>query len=218
MKRHLEFPSYERLESIIMKNAILAIALASAGWFAVPASAQTADTSGFFINGNIGQSNLSKTDYDDDDAGYAANLGYRWTVAPNALIGIEGGYTRLGSFAPRYGFGFLGEADIKGWNLGINGHFNLTSNWYISARGGLFRTDLRGSYINSTGSATPGGPPVYGVTHIADTSNQWYAGAGFGYDFNSHLSVGLNYDYYKADKNGLDISPDMVSVSAEYRF
>jgi OOP family OmpA-OmpF porin/outer membrane immunogenic protein len=30
--------------------------------------------------------------------------------------------------------------------------------------------------------------------------------------------VGLNYDYYDAKKDRVDLSTDMVSVSAEYRF
>jgi OOP family OmpA-OmpF porin/outer membrane immunogenic protein len=51
---------------------------------------------------------------------------------------------------------------------------------------------------------------------LDDTS--WYGGAGLGYDFNSHVSVGLNYDYYDAKKDNVNLSTDMVSVSAEYRF
>ena len=66
----------------------------------------------------------------------------------------------------------------------------------------------------STASSCSGGTAVY----VDDTSNKYYAGAGFGYDFSNNLSVGLNYDYYKADKNGLYLDPSLVSVSAEYRF
>ena len=51
---------------------------------------------------------------------------------------------------------------------------------------------------------------------LDDTS--WYAGAGFGYNFSNNMSVGLNYDYFDAKKNKVDLSTDMVSVSAEYRF
>ena len=191
-----------------MKNAVLAIALTTAGLAALPA-AHAADNSGFFVNGNIGQSNLSKGAYDDNDTGYGANVGYRWAVAPNVLIGVEGGYTDLGSVSPKsaYAGAGLGDASVKGWTLGANGHFNVTDNWYVSGRAGLFHSDIRGGYLVA-------GLPV----SVDDTSNKWYAGAGFGYDFNNNLSVGLNYDYYKANKNGLNISPDLVSVSAEYRF
>lgn len=193
-----------------MRNTVLAIALASAGLFAIPSLSHAANASGFFINGNIGQSNLDKGAYDDNDTGYAANIGYRWAVAPNALIGVEGGYTKLGSFSPKGSFRGLGlgSADIKGWTLGANGHFNLTDNWYLSGRAGFFRADVRGSYLDGAGL------PV----RVDDSANKWYAGAGFGYDFNNNFSVGLNYDYYKANKNGLDFNPSLVSVSAEYRF
>lgn len=202
-----------------MRNTALAIALASIGLFAIPSLSHADSTNGFFINGNVGQSNLSNGAYDDSDTGYGANFGYRWAVAPSALIGIEGGYTKLGSFGTKDRYNGLGitNADVKGWNLGVNGHFNLNENWYVSGRAGLFHASTRGEFINSM-VVNPDGSTVYGITHVDDTSNKWYAGAGFGYDFNNNFSVGLNYDYYKASKNGLDFGPDLVSVSAEYRF
>ena len=193
-----------------MKNTILAIALATTGLLALPAIGHAADTSGFFINGNVGQSNLSKGAYDDTDTGYSANFGYRWAVAPNALLGLEGGYTDLGSISPKSSYSTygLGDAKVNGWNLGVNAHVNVTDNWYLSGRTGLFRADIKGGYLDDLGV------PV----RVDDTSNKWYAGAGVGYDFNNNFSLGLNYDYYKTDKNGLTFNPDMVSVSGEYRF
>ena len=192
-----------------MKNTLIAIALSTAGLTAIPLTSHAADTSGFFINGNIGQSNVSKGLYDDDDTGFAGNVGYRWAVTPSVLLGVEGGYTDLGKFSTKNSFNGLGVPDLKlkGWNLGVNGHFNITDNWYVSGRTGFFSADVKGDTLE-------GGQLV----HVDDTADKWYAGAGFGYDFNNNLSVGLNYDYYKADKNNLDLSADMVSVSAEYRF
>ncbi|MDR3386247.1 MAG: porin family protein [Rudaea sp.] len=195
-----------------MKNTLLAIALASAGMIAAPAISHAADgtNAGFFVNGNVGQSNLDKGAYDDNDTGYGGNVGYRWALNPSVAVGVEGGYTKLGSFDPTSAFSGLGlgRAQVQGWNAGVNGHFNITPNWYVSARGGLFRGDLKGSLVNADGTST----------YVDDTSNKYYAGAGFGYDFSTNLSVGLNYDYYKVDKDGLNFNPDMVSVSAEYRF
>jgi OOP family OmpA-OmpF porin/outer membrane immunogenic protein len=126
------------------------------------------------------------------------------------LLGVEGGYTDLGSFSAKNRYSGLGipDAELKGWNLGVNGHFNVTDNWYISGRTGWFRGDVKGGYLDPAGTAV----------RVDDTSDKWYAGAGFGYDFNTNLSVGLNYDYYKANKNHLDVNSDLVSVSAEYRF
>jgi opacity protein-like surface antigen len=196
-----------------MKNTVLAIALAAAGLAAAPAISQAqegnAGNSGFFINGNVGQSNLSKGAYDDNDVGYAVNGGYRWALNPNVAIGLEGGYTDLGKFKANDSPSTAGlpDAKVSGWNVGVDGHFNINPNWYVSARGGLFRGDVKGAYLAGT-------TPVY----VDDTSTKYYAGAGFGYDFSNNMSVGLNYDYYKVDKAGLSFDPSLVSVSAEYRF
>jgi len=192
-----------------MKNTLLAIALATAGLAAIPLTSHAADNnSGFFINGNVGDSNVSKGLYDDDDTGFGANVGYRWAVAPNVLLGIEGGYTDLGSISPKKQFQTAPDAEISGWNLGANGHFNITPNWYVSGRAGFFRADVKGGYFDPSGA----------LVRVDDNTNKWYAGAGFGYDFSNNFGIGLNYDYYKADKSNLDLSADMISVSAEYRF
>jgi OOP family OmpA-OmpF porin/outer membrane immunogenic protein len=202
-----------------MRNTVFAIALAAAGFGIMPASSYAqegnAGNSAFFINGNVGQSNLSKGAYDDSDVGYGVNVGYRWAFNPNVAIGVEGGYTDLGSFKTKDSLSGAGipDAKINGWTLGLNGHFNINPNWYISARGGFFRSDVKGTYFTG-GNYGSGGAAVY----VDDTSSKYYAGAGFGYDFSNNLSVGLNYDYYKADKGGLYLDPSLVSVSAEYRF
>jgi opacity protein-like surface antigen len=194
-----------------MKNTLFAIALATAGLTAIPLTSHAADQSGFFINGNVGDSNVSKGLYDDDDTGFGANVGYRWAVVPNVLLGVEGGYTDLGKFSTKNSFSGLGipDAELKGWNLGANGHFNITDNWYVSGRAGFFRADVKGGYVD---------PFSGNVVHVDDTGNKWYAGAGFGYDFSNNFGIGLNYDYYKADKSNLDLNADLISVSAEYRF
>lgn len=46
----------------------------------------------------------------------------------------------------------------------------------------------------------------------------WYAGAGVGYNLGEHFSIGANYDHYNAKKFEVDLSTDMASVNAEYRF
>src|SRR5262249_7472 len=101
----------------------------------------------------------------------------------------------------------LPDAKVSGWTAGVNGHFNLNPNWYISARGGLFRGDVKGSYVNGTTAI-----------YVDDTSTNYYPVPAFGYDFSNNFSVGLNYDYYKVDKAGLSLDPSLVSVSGEYRF
>src|SRR5690606_16967352 len=129
-----------------MKTTLLAAAIAATGALVVPALGHAQAHDGLFINGNIGQATLDEGPFDDDDTGFGANIGYRWAVSPNALIGIEGGYTDLGSYSATllYPDGAIGraKADITGWNIGANGHFNFTPNWYVSGRAGWFRADL----------------------------------------------------------------------------
>lgn len=193
-----------------MKNTLFAVALA-AGLAALPVASHAAEKGGFFVNGNVGQANVDRGVYDDDDTGYGVNAGYRWALSPNVAIGVEGGYTDLGKYSPKnlvfIGGAALGNAELKGWTAGVNGHFNLNDNWYLSGRGGLFRADVKGDYLAN-------GVPV----RVDDTSNKFYAGAGFGYDFSNNFSVGLNYDYYKVDKDNLNLNSNLVSVSAEARF
>jgi OOP family OmpA-OmpF porin/outer membrane immunogenic protein len=197
-----------------MRNTFLAIALATAGLGLVPVLSHADDANGsnggFFVNGNIGRANLDKGPYNDDDTGYAANLGYRWALSPNVALGVEGGYADLGKFDPRDSFAAagVGRATVKGWTAGVNGHFNLTPQWYLSGRAGLFRADVKGGYLDV--ADLPVG--------IDDTSTKYYAGAGFGYDFSNNFSVGLAYDYYKANAAGLRLDPNLVSVNAELRF
>ena len=191
-----------------MRTTLIALALTAAG-LAAPAISHAADgdNGGFFVNGGIGQSNLSKGAYNDNDTGYDANIGYRWAINPNVALGVEGGYTDLGSFNPTSSYAGFPNAKVHGWTAGVNGHFNITPQWYISGRAGLFRADIKG--------AVPANPlPV----SIDDTSTKYYAGAGFGYDFSNNVSVGLNYDRFWANDSDIDAKGDLLSVSAEYRF
>lgn len=198
-----------------MNNKLLAFALAATGIASVPVLSHAADDkAGLFINGNIGRSDLDKNNYDDSDTAYSANIGYRWSVAPNVALGVEGGYVDLGKFSPSGrvasqiapGARFR-DAELKGWTAGVNGKFNLNDNWYVTARGGVFRAD-------ATGDRLVAGAPV----RADDKGNDWYAGAGFGYDVSRAVSVGLNYDHYNSDHSGLALKPGLVSVGAEVRF
>ncbi|MFC4764034.1 porin family protein [Dyella koreensis] len=197
-----------------MKKTLLALAFATAGLMVVPAAfAQNAssDNGGFFINGNVGRTSINKGPYDDHDTGYALNGGYRWSLAPNFALGAEVGYNDLGNIHPKNIFNSnpvvdRGKSQLHGWTAGANARFNIDQNWYISGRGGVY--SWKGHGLSNDVN------PVR--KSLDDTS--WYAGAGFGYNFSNNVSVGLNYDYFDAKKDKVDLSTDMVSVSAEYRF
>lgn len=198
-----------------MKNTLFAVAMATAGMLSHSALSQAAeDKGGFFVNGSVGQASVNEGVYDDSDTGYQINAGYRWALAPAFAFGIEGGYTDLGKFSPKSDVVAtlpaplsISNADLSGWTLGVNAHWNVSDTWYISGRTGLFSADIKGDYLAA-------GIPF----QVDGSSNDWYAGAGFGYDFSNNFSLGLNYDYYKAGKNGLNLDTGLVSVSGEVRF
>ena len=197
-----------------MKKTLLALALSTAGLLAVPAVfAQSASTQngGWFINGNVGRTAINQGPYDGHDTGYALNGGYRWSLAPNFSLGAEVGYNDLGNIHAKNVFNSQpviapGKAQLHGWTVGANGRFDLSPNWYVGGRAGLYSWTGHGlsNDINPINKSL--------------SSNSWYAGAGVGYNLTSNLSVGLNYDYFDASKRNVDLSTDMVSVSAEYRF
>lgn len=197
-----------------MKKTLLAIALTSAGLFAASAaSAQdmSAGNGGWFLNGNVGQASLDHGPYNDDTTGYALNGGYRWAFNPSVALGAEVGYNDLGNIHAKNIFrsGPVLQDDksqLHGWTAGVNGHFNLSPNWYVSARTGLYSWTGHG-LSNDVDPVRKG---------LDDTS--WYAGAGVGYDFSNNVSVGINYDHYDASKQNVNLDTNLISVSAEYRF
>lgn len=197
-----------------MKKTLLAIALSSAGLFAASAvSAQDMSygNGGWFVNGNVGRTSINHGHYDDDTTGYAINGGYRWALNPSAAIGVEVGYNDLGNIHAKNIF-YSGpvvqdnKSELHGWTAGVNGHFNLSPNWYVSARTGFY--DWKGHGLSNDVNPVRKG--------LDDTT--WYAGAGVGYDFSNNVSLGINYDHYDASKQNIDLGTNMISISAEYRF
>lgn len=197
-----------------MKKSLLALAFATAGLMAAPTVfAQSAPNGngGWFVNGNVGRTSIDKGPYDGHDTGYGINGGYRWAVNPSVALGAEIGYNDLGNIHAKNVFNSdrvvnRNKTQLHGWTAGVNGHFNLSPNWYISARTGIYGWKGHGMSNDDLPAR-----------HSLDDTS-WYAGAGFGYDFTNNFSLGLNYDYYDAKKHDVDLSTDMVSVSAEYRF
>lgn len=197
-----------------MRNTLIALSIAAAGLVTLPATSHAAeDKGGFFINGSIGQSDYSRSIYDETDTAYNVNLGYRWALSPSFALGFEAGAVNLGQWSPKNSVVAANPAiafrdsELKGWTAGANARYNFTDNWYLSGRAGLFRADAEGDLLDN------------GVAIRADSkSTEWYAGAGVGYDFSRNFSVGLNYDYYKSDDNGFKVDPGVISASAEVRF
>jgi len=152
----------------------------------------------------------------ESDTSAQINFGWR-----SQFIGVEAGYIDLGSVkdsltaADLAGTSYTGaKAKLSGdgWTLGLNGHFNPTKMWYISARGGLFMWKL---HYDETDTAVGGA--IYNYSE-SQQSMDWYAGVGTGVDFNRHMSLGVNFDYYKIKKDSVDIGNRVFTVNFEYRF
>lgn len=197
-----------------IKKSLLALALSTAGLLAAPAvfaQSAPADNAGWFVNGNVGSASLNNGPYDDNTTAYAINGGYRWSLAPNFSLGAEVGYNDLGNIHAKNVFNSQpvvanNKSQLHGWTAGANAHFDLSPNWYLSGRAGLYSWTGHGlsNDINPVRKSL--------------NDNSWYAGAGVGYNVTRNISVGLNYDYYDASKQHLNLNTNVVSASAEFRF
>lgn len=194
-----------------MNKTFVAVALAAALGLGTSA-AQAKDLTGWFVNGGVGTAHYHATANHFDlgsssDTSAQINFGWR-----SQFIGVEGGYIDLGSVSGSDAMGESANLSGDGWTLGLNGHFNPTKMWYISARGGLFMWKLhaKASFSNGLGG--------FNRYSGSQQSMDWYAGVGTGVDFNRHMSLGVNFDYYKIKKDSYDIGNRVFTVNFEYRF
>ncbi|HET8765049.1 MAG TPA: porin family protein [Rhodanobacter sp.] len=194
-----------------MYRKLLPLAVAACGLFAT--AAQADQTNGWFVNGNVGTAHYKATvsgvpgSGTDSNTAFMLNAGYR----DQGILGFEAGYTNLGSVTAKDDSGDRAKIKADGWTLGLNGHFNLTDQWYLSARGGLFLWKLKAD-------ATIGSGSNRATYRASKQALDWYAGVGTGYDINRHWSVGAAFDYYKISDHSYDVGSRVFSVNAEYRF
>lgn len=157
--------------------------------------------------------------FDADDTAYGINLGYRWQS-----LGVEVGYINLGKFtnnlkpsAPSTSsttttvpitapFSVVSpDSKVHAYTVGVNGHFNLNDNWYISGRAGAFRFQTDSSeHKIFTADGDPKNP-----LKVKASENGWgpYVGIGFGYDFTRNFGIGINYDYFRGTKKIVPLKP-----------
>jgi OmpA-OmpF porin, OOP family len=189
-----------------------------------------------FVNANAGYSsyNLNKDSLSEpgvssnlrkrDPAG-AIRVGYRW----NSIVdyGVEVGYGYLGQARANIAEGSdatrLTQKN-RGFLLGGNLNYNITENWYVSARAGWFRG-------RNTYTGTVYAPEGVGTVRGTNTNTGEYFGVGAGYNFNKYFSLGLAYDTYHTPGSPLRSSnpvfngdpvggtrAGMYSIQGEYRF
>lgn len=191
------------------------------------ASAAAADATGAFVVSadagqaqyHIGRTNGAGYKIDDKDTTASVRLGYVWRAADHFHVGVEAGYTNLGTMKEDLAYGQVKHADVnaKGWLLGANGKYHVAANWYLQARAGWFRskTEIENELFDQfsqTASHTSG----------HGKGNGWYGGLGIGYDLSPNFSLGLNYiNYHAKAKFGYSTYKANIgayTVGAEYRF
>ncbi|MBP1473639.1 porin family protein [Frateuria sp. MAH-13] len=203
----------------MIKYAMSLAALAFAG---ACSSAPAQDRNALFVSAGVGHADYHVDEvagnYYQDTTGTAAalRLGYLWHGPVD--FGVEAGYVDLGELKTSLISGaVLEEAKVnaKGWLLGATGKYHFADAWFVSARGGWLHASSDVDYRVST--------PVGSMSGSSSVDGDgWYTGIGAGYDFSSHLSLGLNYDNYHVKASTDDVSADANvgtwMVTAEYRF
>ena len=186
-----------------MKNVLLLVE-ASAAVFSVHSTAR-AESAGAYVQATAG--------HVDSDASngstYGVLGGYRWAVDAPFYLGVEGGYVNLGrshlrsgstiSFTDATGPHTLssqsrGRGKNEALLLGINAKWELPGQYYLTAHAGVARYRAQ-TRVRSTGVLD--GVPTEGFSdRFRAYDTNYYAGIGFGYDFESVVSLGITYDHY----------------------
>lgn len=209
-------------------NKTLTVALGAALAVASVSAAAADNHGAFFINAGVGQAqyHAGRTDglgykLDDKDTAGALRFGYAWKVAGGIDLGVEGGYADLGKIVAKASDGVTSaKSDLgtKGWLLGANGKFHFEKNWYVSARGGWFRSEQKARLVAV--DVQTGATVAYASAD--GEGDGWYGGVGVGYDFAPNFSMGLNYDNYhgKSKRQGVDTKGNIgvYTLGAEFRF
>jgi OmpA-OmpF porin, OOP family len=211
---------------------VLLLAAAAAALSLASFSSAAVTQQGVFIGVNGGKSHYSldhnDTNFNDfNDTAFGAVVGYRWVVDRPFSLGVEAGYVNLGQLKAGQGYiEYSYEDKVKGQALvlGGNGKWDLPHGFTITARAGYMqaRTKLDERYT-SNNYFIIGATPT--TTHYHETSNDggFYAGAGFGYDFNENIGITMTYDYYSFKASNITgdsrkIHAGVTGLAAEYRF
>jgi len=199
--------------------------VAIAGVLAVPcAQAQ----GGFFVGVQAGRATLSDTGFRDDTSNtHSIGAGYRWQAgASPVLIGVEGGYGRLGEIGETFAISGVSErrefeADYGYIGANARFQFGADSRWFALARAGYMAYDQEFRYrFEAPGMREEG--------RFSDDGGGAYFGLGVGMDVTRNFNVnamvnGYAYSSIYRDGNRYRFDDDVstartVTLGAELRF
>ena len=187
----------------------------------------------FFVNTSLGGSNyrpqpyVSLTDWHSQTE--ALRFGYQWGEGAFSY-GAEAGYANMGH-SDRFWAHLTGSENlserIDGFMLGANVKYALPMGFYVSARGGFFRSTNHELSHGYYWEHIIGQPLEKYSTSKENVSGMGsYAGVGVGYDINRSFGLGVNYDRYRAHVRYSQYTGpltetsrvDTYTLTAEYRF
>lgn len=185
---------------------------------------------GAFVGVQVGQAKLADTGFRDDSSRTESiGAGYRWQAgASPVLVGIEGGYGRLGEIGEtfRYGGGAIERQDVTAdyGYLGVNARFQFGagSRWFAIARAGYMGYEQEFEYRYESGSYRESGS-------LSDDGGGAYFGVGVGMDVTRNFNISAMVNGYAYSSIYYDDSDDRyrfddvetartVTLGAEFRF
>jgi len=197
---------------------------------AITSSMTLADDAGWYIGGNLGQSNADIDDAritsslldggftvnsikdDDRDTGYKLFGGYQF----NKNVAVEGGYFDLGEFnfkSTTIPLGtFDGSIKLRGVNLDLVGFLPFTEKFSAFGRIGVNYAEAKDSFSGT------------GFVNVLDRNPSeraanLKAGVGLQYAFNDSVAMRLETERYRInDAVGNKGDVDLISVGVVYRF
>lgn len=153
---------------------------------------------------------------DDSSTAVRVTLGYVWHWGVD--FAVEGGYADLGELTSDWADS-TGSVHTTLKNQGLFGGvkvgYRFARNWHISGRTGLYENRMRQDGVEVY---TANNTVVTDRFSYDQTKTRWYAGVGLGVDVTPQFALSLNYDYYAARFEGVDIDIDATTLGAQFRF
>ncbi len=159
---------------------------------------------GFLVGASVGQAGVeiddSSSDFDEDDTGFSARVGYRFLK----FFGVEAGYVDFGKPEGDVGNNVNLEADATGFDIYAVGIIPITR-LEIFGKVGYFQWDFDTDISSGSSPSGDGNDLSYGV--------------GIGLHVVGPFHVRAEYEVFQVDVDDVEDSElSMVSIGADFRF